>query len=236
MATFFSLLFFVAASSVEASLLVIDKDGTVTWKVLAEESNSIEIPKSSGLSVREVVNTKPSEDAQVILKKDGEKISLVVLGESGNKELDVSGWKDDLVEIEERPEIQTVKIGIDDGKFSLEQKGIVALTDFPINIDAKTAKISVLTESGDRFVSILPYQATEGVLRSRLVTNLSGDKIYLIEQERELAYAIDAVKEINFFNIYKYPFPIKTYVSASTGEIISVDQPAWLRVLGFLFS
>jgi hypothetical protein len=37
-------------------------------------------------------------------------------------------------------------------------------------------------------------------------------------------------------NLFELDIPVSTSVSALTGEILSVDQPTWLKVLGFMFS
>jgi hypothetical protein len=52
----------------------------------------------------------------------------------------------------------------------------------------------------------------------------------------KLAYEIAGDRIVNLFNIYKYAVPVKVQVSASTGEIISIDQPTWLKVVSFLFA
>ena len=230
------LLFYISGASVDASLLVVTKEGEVVWNVLSQE-DSIElgIPKHSEIGVSKIADSDVKVDV-VYLRKDNEKASLVVEVQDQKKELTVTNWGRDLVEIEERPEFQKVKIGIVDDQFSLEQKGVIALTEYPVTIDIKTAEFSVTTPSGDRFIAILPFGAVESALRAKLISGLPGGKIFLNEQERELYYLIKGEKSINFFNVFTYSFGVTTKVSALTGEIISIDNPEWLRFLGFLFS
>jgi hypothetical protein len=214
--------------------LVIDKNGVVVWNVLSEESNILKPPELSYLSVKEIGDSQLGQNARVSLKKDGDKISLVVSSESGDKQLDVSDWKDDVVEIEERPEVQMLKIGVRQSKFTLEQGSFVAVTDFPVSVDSKTAKISVLTSSGDRYLSILPSQAAESVLRAKIVSNVSN--LEITEDGQELQYLVSGNKVLNFFNVFEYSIPIKSHVSASTGEILGLEAPKWYRFVGFLFT
>lgn len=231
----FFFLLFSAASDVEASILVISKEGVVVWKVLSEET-ALVIPQHSFLEVKEIANSEPMPDASVSLKRDGEKITLRVATDDDKKELDVSGWKNDLVEIEERPETERIIIGLKEEGFSLEQRGIMALTDFSLNVDAKTAKLSALTSSGEKYISVLPFGAVESMIRAGLISRLlEGEKLYLTEQGRELAYKVRGEKVIDFFNIFSFSIPVTAQVSASTGQLLLIEEPKWFRVLNFLF-
>lgn len=239
---FFSILFaqfliFIQPSVVKASLLIIKEDGEIVWKVLSEEAGvSLEIPRHSFLEVKEAVDTKPATDAVVSLTKDGRRINLVVLSENEMRELDVTGVSDDLVEIEERAEIQRIVIGVSDDMFSLEQKGVKALTVFPIKVDTKTAELSVKTPSGNRLLSILPFQAVETLLRSKLLSKVADNKIEIIESQRELQYQIKGEGVLDFFGIFSYPVSITSNVSASTGEILTFEAPVWYKMVVHLFT
>lgn len=226
-----------SASQAQASLLVIEKDGNVVWNVLSlEDSLSLEIPRHSYIEVKEAAKVKPNANSKVTLTKNNEKISLVVSSDNETRELDVSGVTDKLVEIEERPEVQKITIGVSDNMFILEQKGIKASTNFPINIDSSSAELSVKTPSGDRFLSILPFQAVETVLRSKLINKVTDNRIQILERGQELQYEVKGEKIFNFYDFYKYTIPVTSYISASTGEVIYFDSPTWFKVLGFLFT
>jgi hypothetical protein len=230
-------LLFIKTSVVKASLLIIKKDGEIVWNVLSEEAGvSLEIPRHSFLEVKEAADTRPATDAFVSLTKDGGKVNLVVLSENEMRELDVSGVSDDLVEIEERAEVQKIVIGVSDDMFSLEQKGVKALTDFPIDIDTKTAELSVKTPSGNRFLSILPFQAVEILLRSKLLNEVADNKIEIIESQRELQYQIKGEGVLDFFGIFSYPVSITGNVSASTGEILTFEAPVWYKMVVHLLT
>ena len=159
-----------------ASLLVIDKDGIITWNVLSDADVTLDIPRHSYIEVRTLDESEKEAASQVSLKKDENKISLVVSSDQKERVLDVTNWDEDLVEVEERPETQKVKIGIKEGIFSITQKGIVALTEFPIIIDSKTAQLSVETPTGNRYLSIFPYDAVEAVLRAKFISRISDNE------------------------------------------------------------
>lgn len=232
------LIFFLTSPLVHASLVTIDKEGRVIVKVLSvEDSIELEIPRREFLEVKNIVAETPDPDAKISLAKEDGRVQLNVSTSSGYKSLDVTNYKDDIVEIEERPAVERLTISILADKFTIEQAGVVAETDYEINIDPQTAGLTLETPTGFRYLSILPRQATEVVLRSRYINRIEGQgKLVISEEGRELLYKVSGERVINLFNIVEYSVPVSARVSASTGEVLSVEQPTWLRVLGFLFT
>jgi hypothetical protein len=231
------LAFFLTASSAQASLVTIGSEGKVILNVLSvEDSIELEIPRRDYLQVKNIVAGTPDPDAIISLARVDGKVKLNVLTKSGEKSLDVTNYKEEIVEIEERPELERLTIAIQNDKFTIEQKGITAVTDFAINIDPQTAGLTLETPSGFRYLSILPRQAVETLLRSKVINRIaSGSRISLAEYSGELFYEVTGERVINLFNIFDYRVPVSARVSASTGEILTVEQPTWLRIFGFLF-
>lgn len=236
----FLLLFFLSSSVVAASLVTVKNDGEIVWAVLSSQDEvALEIPRRDFLEVKDIsAGTKPSSDVKISLTRTTDGVLLKVESDLEEKELDVTGYSDGLVEIEERAQSRQVRIGLDQDKFSIEQEGVVALTEFPLMIDSESAELSVVTISGTKYLSVLPLQAVESTLRSQVINRFSrGQRIPLVEGEHgELTYVIQGHRSINIFNLFNHKVPVSTYVSASTGEILSVDQPTWLKILGFLFA
>ena len=232
------LLFLTLAGGAEAALLTINREGRVIWKVLSETSNlALSLPPKGDLKVKEAAKSNLGEGASVSLSKDSGRISLVVEEGQAQKNLDVTSWAGGIIEIEERPEMEKLTISILSGKFGLEQKGITATTEFPINIKSKKGELSVSTPSGERLVLILPRLAVDTALRAKSISYLSGqDAVQLVERGGELAYSIDGVKSLNFFNIFKHQVPVRPFISATTGEVLLIEEPVWLKALGFIFS
>src|SRR4030067_966830 len=161
----FLLSFFFLVTPAKASIISIDKNGNIIWKILAYESPlALEIPKQN-VEVKNVTSTN-SSNREISLSKEDGKVSLKV----GDAEtLDVTNMGDSLVEIEERGDIKKIEIGI-------------------------------------------------------------------TEENKDVSYLIAGDRVINLFNLIKINIPVTTKISASTGEILSVEQPMWLKVLGFMFS
>jgi hypothetical protein len=227
----------IAAAKAE-SLLVINENGEVIWKVLSStDSISLSIPQREYLEVTDVAaNSETASDAKIGLVKENGSISLNINSSEGSRSLDVTNWQDDLIEVEARGETKKLAIRITNGEFSIEQKGISVTTSYPINIDPKRNEISVQTPSGARFLSVLPIEAAESALRAKVITKFTGNAS-LVERDRgELVYVFNGEKILNLFNLLDYPVDVEASVSVLTGEIVHVEQPPWLRILSFLLS
>lgn len=222
------LLSFLWACPAEAGLIKIAKDGEIVWNVLsAEDSIALQIPKPSILSIKSVVESGDGGD-DVILSREGDKINLKV---GIGRELDVTNWSGDLLEVEERPDIKKLKISSKEGQFYIEQEGVTAGTSLPIKIDPKTSRFAVTTQTGDKYLAVLPYEAVQSSLRSRVLSEASGELIGIGEEGRDLSYSISGLKKINLFDIYTLQVKVTAKVSASTGEILKTDEPVWLKFL-----
>ncbi|MFC1710337.1 hypothetical protein ACFL0F_01580 [Patescibacteria group bacterium] len=227
------LTFFFVASETKASLLTINGEGEVIVKVLSsEDSIALGYPETSELEVKQVANSGSEENSQVTLtKKDG----IISLQVGSEKSLDVTNWKDDLVEIEERPNTKRIKVGLMGDDFTIAQEGIVASTGFPVNIDPYENQLSLTTQTGKKYLKVLPFDAAQSVLRTRLVNNITSKPFTIVEEEKGLSYVIDGNKVINIVGVYDFEIPITARVSALTGEVIAIDEPSWLKPLSFLF-
>ena len=181
------------------------------------------VPKRQSLSVN-------GENIEIF--RDGETFKLAL----NDSNLDITQYQDNLIEIEETPEKERVKISLVDGKFKIEQEGIAVLTSFPIEIDPSVRQISVKTETGKKYLAILPKEASAILLRSKLVDKVDANWNLLEEQDGVLVYKLKGNKTVNIFNISKYSSDIETQVSAADGAVIGSNEPVWLKILSFFLS
>jgi hypothetical protein len=233
LASTLGLLFFLTSFRVsQAALITIDKNGQVILKVLSSEDQlALSIPERKEIEVSKVATEPALDNSSIALSKEDGKVYLKV----GDKQLDVTDWNEDLVEIEERVDSNRIEIAVKDGEFVIMQDGLSAKTSFPINVEPVENKLSVETASGETYLTVFPIEAAESALRSKYVTRLPDKEIGMSEKETGiLTYAVDGEREIEMLKFMDYAVPVTVYVSASTGEIVSVDQPTWLRVFGFL--
>ena len=229
--------FFIFSTSVEARILTVSKDGTVILNVLSyEDSLTLSVPKNESLEVKEVAKEEEDKNSYLLLAKEGEDIKLNVVSQEGEKELNVTNIEGDLIEIEERPSVKNIKIGLLENMFYVQEGGVLALTEYPINIDPEHAEISINTPSGQHFLAISPAEAYQYSLRAKKISKLTEEDIVISEKKvGEVTYEIPGLKTLNLLGLVKYDFPVKVSVSALTGEIINVEQEVWLKVLNFFF-
>lgn len=217
---FLFLLINITTSKVSAALVDVNPQGKLVWQVLGD--STIQVKKIA-------LNIAPSTNTQVILNNSDGKVML--------NGVDVTNLKETLVDVEARGSANELKIGQNNGQFTLVENGIVANTGFPITIDPVDATLTVTTPTGARLLSILPYEAILSLMRAKLIDQVNGKQINLSEtQSGELQYGVNGTRHINLFNLTKIDVDIHSSVSATTGEILKLDEPQWLKVFGFLFS
>lgn len=225
-----SILFFsVNASSVNAAVLKINKDGNSIWQVLGDETSNLKIPQKPDITIKNIAeNISPTNNLITLGTNDGK---IVLNG------MDVTNVKDGLVEIEARDNSNAVKISNKDGQFNIEENEINALTKFPITIDPNKNELSVETQSGKRLISVLPYEAVITLIRNNIIDKVRDNTIYLDESTKgELEYQINGIKKINLFNITEINADVTSTVSATNGEVVKVESPQWLKFFGFIFN
>ena len=232
----FLFLFFTFPSNLSASILKIEPNGEILATVLGESDEiTLEIP-SSKLEIQEIAEVDNDQDSIISLKNQKENTVINVSTQSGNKVYDIKGDKD-LIEIQERPDLEKIIISSSKDGFLFNQKGFVVWTDYEIEIDPVYARLSVKAPSGSRYVAVFPRQAVLTLLRAKIVNRVGTQEIAQLREVPggDLAYVIKGEKIINLFDFFEYSVPVTSKVSALTGEVMEIDQPAWLKFLGFLF-
>lgn len=228
------LISFVLPAGVSAdSLIQLSPAGQVTINVLAAESESgLSIPQSDYLKVKSHL-ADSGEFTQIALTRSSDKTTLSV--GTGNY-LDVSGIGSDLVEVEERPATHKFSIATSANGFVLTQDGVMATTSYDIHIDPLKARLTLATPTGDKYLAILPKEAVDSTIRSGVLSKVVDGGVAIVENAgSELVYKVSGNKVLNLFNLYNYQVPVTANVSASTAQIVSVDQPPWLVVITYLF-
>jgi len=196
------------------------------------------IPEKESLQVTNIASTpNPAGNAEVYLKNEDGKVSLTVTQGDTETKKDVSGLQEDIVEIVQRQKAETVTILSKDNGFSIVQKGFSADTNYPIKIDPKSREVSLDTPSGLRYLAVLPYEAVERLVKANVISYTKLDQNMEIAESDsgELLYNVPGERELNILNFLNYPVEVTASISATTGRLVEIDQPIWLRVLGFLF-
>lgn len=224
----FGLLFFFSVEVIKASYVSISSNGSLIEKVLADED------EAGTFSVTKIAENTVHSTPGVKLKKTNDSVQMVVTNADGTKELTVPEKTDTLIEIEERPKVQKIAIGVENDQFYVKQKEYIARTNFPLTVDAQSARLVATGESGDMLLSILPTEAAESALRSGIVSNITDNTMQLIENDRQLRYKISGEKIFSILHIYDYTVPVDAYISVTDGTIEQIDSSTWYRFMNFL--
>lgn len=224
-------------SVVSAQILIVRNNGEIDYKVLSfSDEIKPEIPKSSNFDVKQSPAVSTAEKPTIALTRNGESVNVLVDEYGSKKEFLINKSTDVILELEERPETSKLEIGYKDGFFTLIQNNFTAYTNFAIKIDAVNARLTVSTERGERIVSIMPNSAIQYLVKSKVINKVSENRLELIEKDSELVYQVSGERLLNIFDLYKYPIEVNSFVSASTGEIVLVEAPVWLKVINNFFS
>lgn len=222
----------ILPNQVSASYATITDSGEAVVNVLSDEDNQPSTThKRMSLDIS-TPDTLPSDKVS-LYPKDGH-VEMNITNKSGNHNLSVS-QDDTLLEIEERPATKKITIAYQNGLFVLSQNDFRALTQYPLTVDAKSAKLSVETETGQQFVGVLPVEAIDSAFRSGLIDRVADNNIVLIEDENQLTYKVTGTKIIDILSLYNYEIPVEAYVSASNGTILKINSETWYRFLNILF-
>lgn len=217
-------LFFLATQTTEASLVVVKNNGDVVVNVLAKQDGP-GITETSD-QVVEISNFF------LALNKSDDKtyLSLAMPGE--NRVLDITNYNDEVVELEGTSQPQRLTIAKKDDGFAINQNGLTVITDYDIEVDTKEKDVLVKTPTGKKYLLIFPQEAVFALLRSNIVTKVDkGTDMGMSENEGELAYNIQGKKAINLFGLFSFDIAVATKVSATSGKVLSVDSPAWMKVI-----
>jgi hypothetical protein len=227
----FCSLLIVYSSPTHASYVTVSPEGKLVVKVLADQTEA----DGSTLAVTKLAeNTVSNSTPAVTLTKNKDSVQMVVTNSDGTKNLTVPEKTDTLIEIEERPETQKISIGVQADQFFLRQKNYIALTNFPLTVDAQSAHLVAKGESGDTLLSILPMEAAESMLRSGIITKVTDNTMQLVDEDHGLQYKITGEKIFSVLNVYDYIVPVEAYVSVTDGSILRIDSSTWYRFMNFL--
>jgi hypothetical protein len=217
----------------DASIVTVGKTGDVTINVLsAQDSNSDVLLSESVKISKSSVDMGEADMPISLFRKDG-KYMLNVTGKNGEKSFDVTDYQDEILEIEERPSVRRIAIGLSENQFVIEQGGIKAKTDYQINIEPQKSRITILTPTGYKFLTMMPQDAVDILLKSKSITSLEGGRTINISEDMNgnLFYQVNGIKRVGIKDIYLYDAPVSAKISVADGKILEIDQPIWLKIL-----
>ena len=226
-------IFFISVIPVNASIASIGRKGEVVLNVLSAQDSEEGVPQMDSLKVSKSSVEMGEADVPISLFRKDNKYLLNITGKNGEKSYDVTNYQDSILEIEERPSVKKLSISLSGNQFVIEQAGIKARTYYQINVEPKNSKITILTPTGYKFLTMLPWDAVDILIRSKSITSLGSNKTVDISEDMNgnLFYTISGIKQIGIKDVYMYDAPVSAKISVVNGEILEVDQPIWLKLL-----
>ncbi|EKD62006.1 MAG: hypothetical protein ACD_52C00324G0006 [uncultured bacterium] len=226
-----ALLFATSWSSVFSSgLVLINKEGQVIVNVLGVSSEE----KLKIVSINAGGSNVYSGNAQVSLTLSGQGVLVDITSDEGSKSLNASDWEEEIVEVEERGDVKKISIQKENDGFLISQGSVNAKTNFPIVIDSMRGELSVVTGTGSRHILRYPQEVTE-TLRNAKIVSVYDDVNILEGDKGELLYEVQGEKVVRVLGLFDVRGGVSVDVSASTGEVLKVDEPLWLKILGLIF-
>jgi hypothetical protein len=146
-----------------------------------------------------------------------------------------------------------------DGKLDSSKKHFGAKSHFPLSIDPGTNTLIVTTPAGIKAVAILPDIAVQNMLAKGILSKIGGgiasgsgrfndgtatesgnededltSNIELKEKDGKLMYKIKGTVKKKIFGIIPIKLKREVNVSADDGEVDSVEEPIFTRILGII--
>lgn len=128
-----------------------------------------------------------------------------------------------------------IKIRSGKNKFEFQQEGarFSVESNFPLSVDSATRELTVTTPSGSKTVAILPQQAIDNILASGIVSTTTEIDLKT-ESDGSLSYNIDGTKNEKLLGIFDVVVPKNLIVSTETGQVLTVNQSTFSKILDFL--
>lgn len=115
----------------------------------------------------------------------------------------------------------------------IDNEGMDIESDFPITVNVASKSISVQTPSGVREIKVLPVRAFNQIDKRDKPDSFK--KVELIQQDGKLIYQADGTREGKIFGFIPLTVSVTTAVDSQTGEIVSINKPWFINLMGPLF-
>jgi uncharacterized membrane protein YkoI len=138
-------------------------------------------------------------------------------------------------EIKEGTSESKIKIRSGKNKFEFQQEGskFSVESNFPLSVNPTTRELTVTTPSGSKVVAILPQEAVDKMLAEGMVTSTTGVHLKT-EDDGSLTYNVEGTKKEKLLGVINISVSKSLIVSAETGQILSVNQSTFSKILDFL--
>ncbi len=138
-----------------------------------------------------------------------------------------------------------VRIATAGGQTALVNKGIGALSNFPLSINPVTRELTVTTPAGTKIVTVLPQQAIDNMLAAHVMDDVDGvkvnnelasvpDLVNLELVDGVLVYKVKGTKTHKLFGFIPIKTGVEAFVSAENGQVVTSTDSLLGRILNRL--
>lgn len=192
--------------------------------------------KETNREIVKKIEEKAKEDKQKNIEriKLSNKKGLEVSMASKSGELDKSEETD--VEMETEHGLVSFK-NSKDGGLDINQGGVSAQTDLPLNIDPKTKTVSIDNNGDSLELKTLPEDALKSISNGQVLdSSPSGtpDKLQIAVENGKLIYKINDNKSEKMFGLFSISIPKEVTLSGDTGQVLEIKQSVLSKILDFL--
>lgn len=170
------------------------------------------------------VQFRPTEGKIEVSSTRGNSTAPTNLGEADNIKIKVKeGQKENEIELK-----------AEDGRFEFKAKGVAAQSNFPLTLNNATGELSVQTPQGTKIIRLLPNQVAEIALRAGVQNKIEAIEVSENEQEKDesgLVFKVQGTKSGKFLGLIPISAPVETQIGAQTGNIVSVNEPGWFKLI-----
>ncbi|MEK7581677.1 MAG: hypothetical protein AAB512_05365 [Patescibacteria group bacterium] len=191
---------------------------------------------------------------KIEIEREGDKLVTKFKDEQGEEvELEASEEAEILDDLNEKLEDDDIEVATESAQPGFIQKGKKVRTNFPLSINPATGELFVTTPSGTKVVTILPQQAIENMINAGVLTrvdeteptaatppessqsaqpiSVENASIELTEKDSQPTYIISGIKSQKVLGVIPFDFKIKTYVSATDGSLLDIEQGFLSKIL-----
>lgn len=173
------------------------------------------------------------------------KIETKVKKAEEETELEDEAEDEAVEEVENELEKEDVKIATADGQIALVNKRVGALSNFPLSVNPTTRQLTVTTPSGSKVVAVLPQQAIDNMLASKVMDDVVGERVNnslasipdLVKIETKngvLVYKVKGTKMHRLLGLIPVKTAVEAFVSAENGQVVETNQSLLGRILNRL--
>jgi len=185
------------------------------------------------VSSKDKIEINPQAENPVLINKEPMKVA----GQQGDRspiisvDVQSSGGNINKSPLENSSQTVTKKplqIGINKEaqEVVIQQGETTTKTKEPITIEGNNLKIQ--TPEGKMTINVLPDVITKMVIQKE-PQKLNDISLKVIDKQP--IYETTGLKEEKILNLIPVRMPIKTKVSAQTGEVLGVEKPWWAKIL-----